>query len=55
MSVHTTYNVSQVVGRAALRCAYGAPWKKALPGAEPQEGGRPALDGATAFRPSQTI
>ena len=32
MSVHTTYNVSQVVGRAALRCAYGAPWKKSALG-----------------------
>ena len=29
--------------------------KKALSGAGPQEGGRPGLDGATAFRPSQTI
>jgi hypothetical protein len=55
MSVHTTYNVSQVVGRAALTCVYGAPWKKRSRARGPKKGGRPALDGATAFRPSQTI
>jgi hypothetical protein len=39
MSVHTTYNVSQVVGRAALRCVYGAPWKKRSRARGPKKGG----------------